>query len=199
MPVDASAVGSRVVVRSRLGGHGPGGGPAMTDVVGILVAADPYRLTVRRRDGTLVDVRVGDVVTAKKVSGLPGGRPGTGLRIDAEDLQRVTDTGWPAPVSQPLGEWLLRAASGFTGRANSVSVHGSPARPFDRALGWLLVPLGRASLYVFVLHVPAALVVANVPGLDGTSVALGTLAHGIVLGVLWTMVRTQVLFRIIPH
>jgi ribosomal protein S18 acetylase RimI-like enzyme len=134
MPVDASAVGSRVVVRSRLGGHGPGGGPAMTDVVGILVAADPDRLTVRRRDGTLVDVRVGDVVTAKEVSGLPGGRPGTGLRIDAEDLQRVTDTGWPAPVSQPLGEWLLRAASGFTGRANSVSVHGSPARPFDRAL-----------------------------------------------------------------
>jgi hypothetical protein len=72
-------------------------------------------------------------------------------------------------------------------------------RPLDRLLGWFLVPMGRASLYVFVLHVPAALVIANVPGLDGTSVALGTLAHGIVLGVLWIMVRTQVLFRIIPH
>jgi hypothetical protein len=72
-------------------------------------------------------------------------------------------------------------------------------RPLDRALGWFLVPLGRASLYVFVLHVLAALVLANVPGLDGRSVALGTLAHGVVLAVLWTMVRKQVLFRVIPH
>lgn len=71
-------------------------------------------------------------------------------------------------------------------------------RPVDRALGWFLVPLGRASLYVFVLHVPAALVVANVPGLSD-SVALATLAHGIVLAVLWTMVRRRVLFRVIPH
>ncbi len=72
-------------------------------------------------------------------------------------------------------------------------------RPLDRALGWLLVPLGRASLYVFVLHVVAALVVANVPGLSGGSIAFGTLAHGTVLAVLWTMVRKQVLFRVIPH
>ena len=72
-------------------------------------------------------------------------------------------------------------------------------RPLDRALGWFLVPLGRASLYVFVLHVVAALVVANVPGLRGDGVAPGTLAHGIVLAVLWTMVRNRVLFRVIPH
>ena len=134
MPIDASAVGSRVVVRSSLGGRGPGGGPTMTDVVGVLVAADSERLTVRRRDGTLVEVRVADVLTAKTVTGLPGGRPGRGLRIGAEDLQRVTDAGWPAPVNRPLGQWLLRAAGGFTGRANSVSVHGSPERPFDQAL-----------------------------------------------------------------
>jgi hypothetical protein len=72
-------------------------------------------------------------------------------------------------------------------------------RPLDRALGWFLVPLGRASLYVFVLHVFAALVITNVPGLDPDSVALGTLAHGIVLAVLWTMVHKKVLFRVIPH
>ena len=72
-------------------------------------------------------------------------------------------------------------------------------QPIDRALGWFLVPLGRASLYVFVLHVFAALLVANVPALDGSSVALGTLAHGVVLAVLWTMVTRRVLFRVIPH
>jgi hypothetical protein len=72
-------------------------------------------------------------------------------------------------------------------------------RPLDRALGWFLVPLGRASLYVFVLHVFAALLVAELPGLGQGSVALGTLAHGVVLAVLWTMVRKQVLFRVIPR
>ena len=72
-------------------------------------------------------------------------------------------------------------------------------RPLERALGWFLVPLGRASLYVFVLHVPVALLVANVPGLSGAGVALGTLAHGLVLGVLWTLVHRQVLFRVIPR
>lgn len=71
-------------------------------------------------------------------------------------------------------------------------------RPLDRAVGWLLVPLGRASLYVFVLHVVAALVVAQVPGVR-ESVALGTLAHGVVLAVLWTMVTRRVLFRVIPQ
>ena len=155
MSVDASAVGSRVVVRSRVRGRGPGGGPAMTDVVGVLVAADPDRLTVRRRDGTLVDVRVADVVTAKTVTGLPGGRPGRGLRIAPEDLQRVADSGWPAPVRRPLGEWLLRAAGGFTGRANSVSVHGSPDRPFDQALAEI------ASFYASSGLPPMAQVVAG--------------------------------------
>lgn len=72
-------------------------------------------------------------------------------------------------------------------------------RPINDALGWLLVPLGQASLYVFVLHVLAALVVVNVPGLGGDSIALGTLAHGLVLAVLWTMVRKRVLFRLIPR
>lgn len=60
-------------------------------------------------------------------------------------------------------------------------------RPVVRAVGWLLVPLGRAWLPVLVLHVVAALVVTNVPGLDGGSVAWGTLAHGVVLGLLWAL------------
>ena len=72
-------------------------------------------------------------------------------------------------------------------------------RPLDRAVGWFLVPLGRASLHVFVLHVFAALVLANVPGLDDGSMAWGTLAHGVVLAVLWLLVRRRTLFRLIPQ
>ena len=72
-------------------------------------------------------------------------------------------------------------------------------RPVSRAVGWFLVPLGQASLYVFILHVFAALIVSNVPGLDGGSIAAGTLAHAVVLAALWMMVTRRVLFRIVPR
>ena len=72
-------------------------------------------------------------------------------------------------------------------------------RPVSRALGWFLIPLGQASLYVFILHVFAALIVSNVPGLDGGSIAAATLAHAVVLAALWIMVTRRVLFRIVPR
>ena len=46
----------------------------------------------------------------------------------------ICTRGWPPIVSEPLGEWELRAAGGFTGRANSVAVHGDPGCPDDEAL-----------------------------------------------------------------
>lgn len=55
--------------------------------------------------------------------------------IDPAELTRITSRGWPAIESVALGEWELRASNGFTGRANSVAVHGSPGLPFDEALG----------------------------------------------------------------
>jgi N-acetylglutamate synthase len=41
---------------------------------------------------------------------------------------------WQAPDTQPLGEWLLRAADGFTGRANSALPLGDPGRPLPAAV-----------------------------------------------------------------
>jgi ribosomal protein S18 acetylase RimI-like enzyme len=134
MPVDACDVGSRVVVRSRLGGRGPGGGPAVTDVVGLLEQVDDKAITVRRRDGVVTRIPMADVVAAKRISRVAPRAGGRGLRVEPEELQRITDSGWPAPVREHLGEWLLRAAGGFTGRANSVSVHGEPGRPLASAL-----------------------------------------------------------------
>jgi hypothetical protein len=72
-------------------------------------------------------------------------------------------------------------------------------RPIHRALGWFLVPLGQATLYVFVMHVLLALVVANVPGLASAGVVVGTLAYVVILGLLWVMVRTRFLFRLVPR
>jgi hypothetical protein len=72
-------------------------------------------------------------------------------------------------------------------------------RPIHRALGWFLVPLGQATLYVFIMHVLLALVAANVPGLATAGVLVGTLAYVVILGLLWVMVRTRFLFRLVPR
>jgi ribosomal protein S18 acetylase RimI-like enzyme len=146
MTLDPADVGRRVVVRSRLGGRGPGGGPVTTDVVGVLLGHDGSELSVRRRDGSVVRLPVADVLAARTVPMVPGGRRGRGLRIPPEQLQRVTDDGWPAPVTEALGEWLLRAAGGFTGRANSVSVHGDPGVALPEALSAVVAFYQRQAL-----------------------------------------------------
>ncbi|WAJ32561.1 OpgC domain-containing protein [Arthrobacter sp. FX8] len=75
---------------------------------------------------------------------------------------------------------------------------GAYWKPVDRALDWFLVPLGRATLYVFIMHVVLIAVVANIPALQQQSILLNTVAYAVVLGLLWVMVRTRFLFRIIP-
>lgn len=71
-------------------------------------------------------------------------------------------------------------------------------KPVERALGWFLVPLGRATLYVFIMHVVLIAVAANIPALQQQSIFLNTAAYAVVLALLWVMVRTRFLFRIIP-
>ena len=71
--------------------------------------------------------------------------------------------------------------------------------PVHRAVGWLLVPLGQATLYVFVAHVLFVLVVANIPALGRGDALLNTAAHAFVLATLWLMVRKRFLFGVIPR
>jgi hypothetical protein len=79
---------------------------------------------------------------------------------------------------------------------------------FQRVLGWFLVPLGQATLYVFILHIFAVAAASRVIpfGLFGVNepsslprLALATLLHTAELAVLWLMVRYKVLFRWIPR
>ncbi|MFS8478857.1 MAG: GNAT family N-acetyltransferase [Micromonosporaceae bacterium] len=70
----------------------------------------------------------GTVVAGKRV---PPWRPGN-RRIAA--LERVAAQGWPAPDTAPLGQWLLRAADGWTSRANSALALGDPGLPLPDAL-----------------------------------------------------------------
>ncbi|MPZ66069.1 MAG: GNAT family N-acetyltransferase [Pseudonocardiaceae bacterium] len=49
-------------------------------------------------------------------------------------LERVCAAGWPAQVTEHLGDWLLRAAGGFSGRANSALAVGDPGLEVPDAL-----------------------------------------------------------------
>jgi ribosomal protein S18 acetylase RimI-like enzyme len=50
------------------------------------------------------------------------------------DLERAAALHWQAPETELLGEWLLRAAAGFTGRANSALPAGDPGLPLPEAV-----------------------------------------------------------------
>ena len=56
------------------------------------------------------------------------------LEVAPLALEQVAARGWRGLVTEDLGGWLLRAAGGFTGRANSVLPLGDPGRTLDEAL-----------------------------------------------------------------
>ncbi len=57
------------------------------------------------------------------------------MTISIDELERTTARGWRAPEEVPLGDWVLRAAGGFTGRANSALALGDPGLPLPAAIG----------------------------------------------------------------
>ncbi|MHB1473009.1 MAG: GNAT family N-acetyltransferase [Dermatophilaceae bacterium] len=126
-PVHGLRVGMRAVVRHRIE-HG------VTDALGDVVAMDTDTLTVRTRRG-VVTVERADVVAAKEVPPRPTRRGAPHLAISMEDLERTMVAGWQPLERAELGGWLLRAAAGFTGRANSVLPLGNPGVPLPEAVG----------------------------------------------------------------
>lgn len=54
--------------------------------------------------------------------------------IDDASLERVAALGWPGLEQERLGDWLLRASRGFTGRGNSVLPIGDPGRGLSDAI-----------------------------------------------------------------
>jgi ribosomal protein S18 acetylase RimI-like enzyme len=123
----AADVGHRVVVR-RYVGDVRAGRPLYTDILGELVALDDQRLLVRTEDGTEHAIAAGEVAAGKRI----GPRPTRYSEIVA--LERVGDEAWPAPVREPLGDWTLRSAEGWTNRANSALPLGDPGLAMDDAI-----------------------------------------------------------------
>lgn len=124
-------VGRRVTVRRR--DPALPGPRNLRDTVGRLEHLDAEQLVVRRRDGEVVRIERAQVVATKVVPDAPA-RLRRATDIDVAALEQISSAGWPAVETQPLGSWQLRAAGGFTGRANSVLPLGSPGMPLPDAL-----------------------------------------------------------------
>lgn len=119
-------LGCRVVVRRVVGVRD--GRPQFSDILGELTAITESYLTVRDMSGREQTVPRNKVAAAKRVPP----RPVPHRRIVA--LERVAAAGWPATDTDWLGDWLLRAAGGWTSRANSVLPLGDPGVPVPEAL-----------------------------------------------------------------
>ncbi|MBT2448055.1 GNAT family N-acetyltransferase [Streptomyces sp. ISL-43] len=123
-------VGKRVSVR-RVEGES-GGAFAFTDTVGVLTSWNRGVLTITRKTGESVRIAESALVAGKVVPAAPARRRGPAASF--EELARAAARAWVPLESEPLGEWTLRAAEGFTRRANSVLPLGDPGMPLDDAL-----------------------------------------------------------------
>ncbi|WFE51913.1 GNAT family N-acetyltransferase [Micromonospora sp. WMMD1155] len=119
-------VGHRIVVRRIVGIRE--GRPLFSDALGELVELSETHLTLATAKGPL-RVPVAQVHRAKRV---PATRRPTAAAVVA--LERAADEAWPAPTRGRLGDWLLRSADGWTGRANSALPIGDPDRPLLAAV-----------------------------------------------------------------
>jgi N-acetylglutamate synthase len=127
-------VGRRVVLRHRL----PDG--RATDVLGELVSWDDVggyaRVATPRGE---VDVALEDILMGKPVPPAPAPRSRRAPRplpppLSIIELHDVMADGWRPLEQAQYGLWRLRAAQGFTGRANSVLPLGDPPAPLPEAV-----------------------------------------------------------------
>ncbi|WP_399888413.1 GNAT family N-acetyltransferase [Streptomyces sp. BBFR51] len=128
--ITTADVGKRVSVRClsepRVAGE------KFTDTVGVLTSWTDGVLLITRKSGESVRVAQSALVAGKVVPPAPARRRGPAASY--EELARVAARAWRPVESERLGEWELRAAAGFTRRANSVLPLGDPGLPLDEAL-----------------------------------------------------------------
>ncbi|MCP3820786.1 GNAT family N-acetyltransferase [Streptomyces sp. A3M-1-3] len=123
-------VGKRVSVRCLT--DDPKAPEKFTDTVGVLTSWDKGVLLITRRTGESVRIPESALVAGKVAPSAPARRRGPAASF--EELAPVAARAWQPVESERLGDWLLRASSGFTRRANSVLPLGDPGLPLDEAL-----------------------------------------------------------------
>lgn len=124
--------GERWVVRVRQGDG------SASDVVGWVVEVTPDQVALEgpldpaspTTEPAPSRVAFGDVLLARRAPAARGG-PAPARTAPAR-LERLGVEAWAGEL-EPLGQWWLRAAGGFTGRANSCLAVGDPGLPVRQA------------------------------------------------------------------
>jgi GNAT superfamily N-acetyltransferase len=99
-----------------------------TDVLGELRAWDVTALTVDTDRGE-IEIPHADIHRIKRVPPRATATP-----HQVATLERTAARGWLPPDHEYLGDWLLRAAGGWTSRANSALPIGDPGLPIGPAI-----------------------------------------------------------------
>ncbi|MFD8211956.1 GNAT family N-acetyltransferase [Streptomyces sp. NPDC059695] len=128
--ITSADVGKRVSVRYVTDSAEAGG--RFTDAVGVLTSWDAGVLLITRKSGEGVRIAESALAAAKVVPAAPARRRGPSATFP--ELARATARAWQPVESEALGAWTLRAADGFTRRANSVLPLGDPGMPVADAL-----------------------------------------------------------------
>jgi hypothetical protein len=124
--------------------------------------------------------------------------------ISAERFQEIYDVQFVKKHPGPLR--LFNVAAFFAALYTILTYFW---QPIHRTLGWLLIPLGEASLYVFLMHLAFIVLIDQIPSYFDAIPAWAevwpgriwintALYIGTILG-LWLMVRYRVLFTIVPR
>ncbi|WP_307060370.1 GNAT family N-acetyltransferase [Streptomyces achromogenes] len=144
--ITAADVGKRVSVRCLTPAGAADG--KFTDTVGVLTSWDDGVLAITRKGGESVRVDASSLVAGKVVPAAPARRrgPAAGYR----ELAGVAARAWRPLESARLGAWELRAAAGFTRRANSVLPLGDPGMPLDTVLDAVRAWYGARGLPAYV-------------------------------------------------
>lgn len=127
MDLPESLDGRRVSLRHRVGERD--GRPLHSDAVGELTLGD---------DEVTVDTRRGPVRVARAavvaVRAVPPAVPRRASWAAVARLEELCADAWPAPADERMGAWRLRAAGGYTARANGALALGDPGMPVPDAL-----------------------------------------------------------------
>ena len=112
----SGAIGKRVTIRLREAGGG------FRDIVGILQSENE----LINSKFQAISFSKDDIAIWREIKPLPD-RAGTGspLSLRIIELEKLSDTTWPATEIIEYGKWRLRISDGFTMRANSALPTGA--------------------------------------------------------------------------
>ncbi|MET3983108.1 GNAT family N-acetyltransferase [Streptomyces sp. PvR034] len=146
-------VGKRVSVRRVETASGRS--VTFTDTLGVLTSWTGGVLLITQKNGKSVRIAESLLVAGKVVPPAPARRKGPSATF--EELSRSAARAWQPLESEALGGWTLRAAAGFTRRANSALPLGDPGMPVEEALARVTAWYARRGLPPYVQAATGAL------------------------------------------